>query len=124
MGVLAAYRRPNTRRIAPAVPGFGPIAPLAFAVVADTQSEGIAARARPVLGARTRFGLRVSVAALSFVLLVGSGYAWATFQNFTNDVRTVRRCPRSPRGRATSTAATRTCSWSATTAGPGRVAPS
>jgi LCP family protein required for cell wall assembly len=86
MGVLAAYRRPDTRRIAPAVTGFGPIAGLAFAVVADTQPDRTPARARPVLSARTRFGLRVSVAALSFVLLVGSGYAWATFQNFTSDV--------------------------------------
>jgi LCP family protein required for cell wall assembly len=33
-----------------------------------------------------RFWLRISIAVLSFVLLVGSGLAWATFKNFTNDV--------------------------------------
>jgi LCP family protein required for cell wall assembly len=33
-----------------------------------------------------RFWLRISIAALSFVLMIGSGLAWATFKNFTNDV--------------------------------------
>jgi LCP family protein required for cell wall assembly len=35
---------------------------------------------------RRRLWLRASVAATSFLLLVGSGYAWATFQNFRNDI--------------------------------------
>jgi LCP family protein required for cell wall assembly len=35
---------------------------------------------------RARFWLRISVAALSFATLIGSGLAWATFKNFTSDV--------------------------------------
>ncbi|MEO8888180.1 MAG: LCP family protein [Jatrophihabitantaceae bacterium] len=45
-----------------------------------------ARRPRPVTTPGTRFWLRISIAALAFVLLVGSGLAWATFKNFTNDV--------------------------------------
>ena len=37
---------------------------------------------------RRRLGLagRLGVAALAFVLLIGSGYAWATYQNFKQSV--------------------------------------
>lgn len=41
---------------------------------------------RPAAPPRTRFWLRISIAALSFVLLVGSGLAWASFKNFTSDI--------------------------------------
>jgi len=45
-------------------------------------------RARISLGSmsRARFGLRAGVALLSFVILIGSGLAWATYKNFTNNV--------------------------------------
>jgi LCP family protein required for cell wall assembly len=39
-----------------------------------------------VTSAGTRFWLRLSIAVLSFMLMVGSGLAWATFKNFTNNV--------------------------------------
>jgi len=35
---------------------------------------------------RARIGLRVGVALLSFAILIGSGLAWAAYQNFTNNV--------------------------------------
>jgi len=41
---------------------------------------------RPDVRRRLRVGLRLTCAALSFVILIGSGLAWATFQNFTNSV--------------------------------------
>ncbi|MFN2518011.1 MAG: LCP family protein [Jatrophihabitantaceae bacterium] len=40
----------------------------------------------PDVRRRLRLGLRLAIAALSFVILIGSGLAWATFQNFTNSV--------------------------------------
>jgi LCP family protein required for cell wall assembly len=44
-------------------------------------------RARiPGVPARARFWLRISVAAVSLLALVVSGYAWATYQNFTGSV--------------------------------------
>jgi LCP family protein required for cell wall assembly len=41
---------------------------------------------RPDVPRRLRLGLRIGFAALSFVILIGSGLAWATFQNFTNHI--------------------------------------
>ncbi|MCW2645071.1 MAG: cpsA [Pseudonocardiales bacterium] len=41
---------------------------------------------RPDVPRRLRLGLRIGVAALSFVILIGSGLAWATFQNFTSHI--------------------------------------
>jgi LCP family protein required for cell wall assembly len=41
---------------------------------------------RPDMPRRLRFGLRIGVAALSFIILFGSGLAWATFQNFQNNI--------------------------------------
>ena len=42
--------------------------------------------ARRLASPRARFWLRLSVAALSFAFLIGSGLAWASFKNFTSDV--------------------------------------
>jgi LCP family protein required for cell wall assembly len=41
---------------------------------------------RPDVPRRLRIGLRIGFAALSFVILIGSGLAWATFQNFQNNI--------------------------------------
>jgi LCP family protein required for cell wall assembly len=35
---------------------------------------------------RVQLGLRAAIAALSFVILIGSGLAWAAYQNFTNSI--------------------------------------
>ncbi|HEY8827879.1 MAG TPA: hypothetical protein VIM17_08990, partial [Jatrophihabitantaceae bacterium] len=41
---------------------------------------------RPDGPRRRQLGLRIVAAAASFVILIGSGLAWATFQNFTSSV--------------------------------------
>jgi LCP family protein required for cell wall assembly len=46
------------------------------------------------------FGMRVAVAALSLAVLLGSGFAWATYRSFTSDIRRVQI----PLGGAASTA--------------------
>ena len=60
---------------------------LTSTVVTDAHSGPPAARPRRrAVSPGARFWLRVSIAALSFLALIGSGLAWATFQNFTSDV--------------------------------------
>jgi LCP family protein required for cell wall assembly len=51
--------------------------------VADQQPDPASPPAAP---RENRLWLRATVALLSFVLLVGSGYAWATYRTFTNDI--------------------------------------
>ncbi|MEO6886038.1 MAG: LCP family protein [Jatrophihabitantaceae bacterium] len=53
--------------------------------MADDFGEQVRIR-RPAPPRGTRLGLRIAVAAVSFLVLIGSGLAWATFQNFTNSV--------------------------------------
>ncbi|HZY75895.1 MAG TPA: LCP family protein [Jatrophihabitantaceae bacterium] len=55
-------------------------------VIGPSSADGSANPQRPAVPPRARFWLRISIAALSFATLIGSGLAWATFKNFTSDV--------------------------------------
>ena len=79
---------------------------------------------RRITGAPRGPGRLRLAAALSFLVLLGSGVAWATYQDFT-DARPARlpRAAAGAPGSRISTARTRTSCWSAATAAPARPRP-